>query len=223
MIEKASIIREKRKSVKITISREGDITIYCPYGLALDKVESILKSKEKLLEKKINKARVLSSKFSSVMKLENILLFGKEYVIVPTNKVSKPSFTEEYFLLPKKYYESGKTTFYIKKIVKEIADRVIVKRFKDIIQNYKYDVSKIIIGSYRAKWGSCDRFGVIKLNWRLAMVKPKLIDFVIFHELTHLKELNHSPRFYMELEKVCPTWKESRDELKNYAFLLEMY
>ena len=180
MIEKASIIREKRKSVKITINREGDITVYCPYGLALEKVESILKSKERLLEKRINKAKILSSKFSSVMKLESILLFGKEYVIVPTNKISKPSFTEEYFLIPKKYYEANKTSYYVKKVVKEIADRVIIKRVKDIIKNYKYDVSKIIIGSYRAKWGSCDRFGVIKLNWRLAMVKPKLVDFVIY-------------------------------------------
>ena len=223
MLEQTSIIREKRKTVKITIDREGNLTVYCPFGLSLKKVEEILQSKRSLLERKVNKAKMLTSKFAKIINMEHILLFGNEYIIVPTTKVSKPCFTDEYFLIPKKFYDAGKVSFYIKKVVKEIAERVVVKRFKDIIQNYKFDVSKVIIGSYRAKWGSCDRFGVIKLNWRLSMVQPKLIDFVIFHELTHLKELNHSPKFYRELEKICPSWKESRDELKNYSFLLELY
>ncbi len=224
MLEQASIIREKRRTIKITINREGNLIIYCPYGVSAQKLEEILLSKRNILEKKISKTKSITSKYSKIINMENILLFGKEYIVVPTTKVTKPCFTDEYFLLPKKYYDAGKTAYHIKKVTKDIAERVIVKRFKDIVQCYKcIDVSKVIIGNYRAKWGSCDKFGVIKLNFRLAMVDAKLIDFVIYHELTHLKELNHSPRFYRELEKLCPDWKESRERLKTFSFLLELY
>ncbi len=224
MIEQASIIREKRRTIKITINREGDLIVFCPYGVTTQKIDEILNSKKNILDKKINKIKSISSQYSKVIHQENILLFGKEYIIVPTTKVSKPCFTEEYFLIPKKYFESEKTSYYIKKTIKDIAERVVVKRFKDIVQCYKFtDANKIVIGNYRAKWGSCDKFGVIKLNFRLAMVDAKLIDFVIFHELTHLKEMNHSPKFYKELEQLCPNWKESRERLKTFSFLLELY
>lgn len=224
MLEQASIIREKRKSIKITISREGNLIIFCPYGISTQKIETILESKKNLLEKKIAKTKTISNRYSKIINQENLLLFGKEYIIVPTTKVSKPCFTDEYFLLPKKYFDSGKSSFYIKKVVKDIAERVVVKRFNDIVNCYNFaDANKVVIGNYRAKWGSCDKFGVIKLNFRLAMVDAKMIDFVIFHELTHLKEMNHSPKFYKELEKICPTWKDSREKLKTYSFLLELY
>ena len=223
MVEKTSIIREQRKTVKICINKQGEITVYCPLKLPLSKIDDILRDKEQLLERKILKIKALSSKFSKIISKENILLFGKEYIIVPTTKVSKPAFTEEYFLLPKKYNTQDKVNFCIKKTIKNIADNVLTKRISDILACYKFDVSKVIIGSYRAKWGSCDKFGVIKLNWRLACVSPNLIDFVIYHELTHLKELNHSQKFYQELEKICPAYKKNRAELNNYSFLLELY
>ena len=224
LLEQASIIREKRRTIKITINREGNLIVFCPFGISTIQIEKILSSKKNVLEKKVIKAKAIASKYSKIINQENILLFGKEYIIIPTTKFSKPSFTEEYFLVPKKYYNVEKMTYCIKKTVKDIAERVVVKRAQDIARIYNYkDVNKIIIGDFRAKWGSCDQFGVIKLNYKLAMLDPKLIDFVIFHELTHLKEMNHSSRFYSELEKICPDWKSSREVLKVYSFLLELY
>ena len=224
MLEQASIIRQKRQTIKITIQDNGELVIYTPYGIKYDKIEQILRAKKPLLDKKIASIKQNSSKFSKIIKKEAILLFGKEYLIVPTTKVKKACFSEEYFLVPKKYFEEGKTQFIIKKSIKEIAERVILRRMQDILAYYKtYEVSRIILGSFKAKWGSCDSFSVIKLNWKLAMLPQKLVDFVLFHELTHLKELNHSKNFYYELSKVCPNWKTCRDELKNYSFVLSLY
>lgn len=223
MLEQASIIREKRKNIRITVNREGNIVVYCPFGISYQQIETLLKSKQKLLEKHSNRIKTINSKFSKIINMETILLFGKEYYIVPTIKVNKPSFTNNYFLIPKKINENGKTAYYIKKVIKEISERIIVKRINDIIKAYNFDVSKVIIGSFKSKWGSCDNFNVIKLNWKLAMLDTKIIDFVIFHELTHIKELNHSKKFYNELSKICPDWKETRESLKNYSFLLNLY
>lgn len=223
MLEQASIIREKRKTIKISISNDGKLVVYCPFGLSYEKIDEVLKSKQNILKKKLGKARAISEQYANILNNKSVLLFGKEYEILVTNKVKKPCFTENSFLISPKIFESNKTVYYIKKVEKEIAERVFPKRIRDILQNYKYNVSKIVIGNFKAKWGSCDNFSSIKLNWRLAMLPPKVVDFVIFHELTHLIELNHSKRFYFELEKVCPDWKESREELRNFNFLLSLY
>jgi predicted metal-dependent hydrolase len=223
MLEQASIIREKRKTIKITISNSGELVVYCPYGIAFEKIDAILRSKENLLKKKLSRTKMISNQFANVIANKSVLLFGKEYEILVTNKVKRPCFTDDNFLVTQKVFDGKKTNFYIKKAEKEIAERVLVQRIRDILQNYSYKISKITIGNFKAKWGSCDNFCTIKLNWRLAMLPPKVVDFVLFHELTHLIELNHSKKFYYELEKVCPTWKESRQELKNYNFLLSLY
>lgn len=223
MLEQASIIREKRKSIKITISNDGKLIVYCPFGLSYEKIDEVLRTKENLLKKRLTNTKSLSTKYSSILENKSVLLFGKEYEIVVTSKVKKPCFTDDKFLITQKIFDGNKTSFYIKKVEKEIAERVFVKRIRDILQNYEYNVSKIVIGNFKAKWGSCDNFNTIKLNWRLAMLPPKLVDFVIFHELTHLLELNHSKRFYYELEKVCPMWKESRQILRDFNFLLSLY
>ena len=58
---------------------------------------------------------------------------------------------------------------------------------------------------------------------RLNGLKPELVDFVILHELSHTKEMNHSEKFYMVLSQMVPRWKDNRKELKKYNFLLNLY
>jgi predicted SprT family Zn-dependent metalloprotease len=79
----------------------------------------------------------------------------------------------------------------------------------------------------KTRWGSCTGHGAITLNSRLVELPVDLIDYVILHELCHLREMNHGPRFYALLEGVCPTWKAQRaayeahrDLTLRYAFHL---
>lgn len=67
----------------------------------------------------------------------------------------------------------------------------------------------------RTRWGSCSRQSGIRLNWRLIHLPLELIDYVVVHELSHLKEMNHSPRFWAEVAKLCPDWRARRSELKH--------
>lgn len=69
--------------------------------------------------------------------------------------------------------------------------------------------------SARTRWGSCNHRGEIRLHWRLMQAEPALIDYVIAHELAHIIELNHSPRFWAQVERACPDWRRARARLKN--------
>lgn len=71
------------------------------------------------------------------------------------------------------------------------------------------------LSSARTRWGSCSPRGEIRLNWRLIHLPLHLIDYVIAHELAHLQEMNHSPRFWQEVGRLYPQWQSARRELQQ--------
>ena len=78
-------------------------------------------------------------------------------------------------------------------------------------------VPQLGLSSARTRWGSCSHDGGIRLNWRLIHLPLYLIDYVVAHEMAHLIEMNHSPAFWSEVEKLYPDWQAARDELKQRA------
>lgn len=73
------------------------------------------------------------------------------------------------------------------------------------------------LSSARTRWGSCSRQGGIRLNWRLIHLPPHLGDYVAVHELAHLHEMNHGPRFWDWVARACPDWRLARSELRQAA------
>lgn len=76
------------------------------------------------------------------------------------------------------------------------------------------------LSSARTRWGSCSARGQINLNWRLIWLPLPVIDYVVCHELAHLKEMNHSPRFWSVVEQLCPDWRALRLELRQRGRLI---
>jgi len=74
--------------------------------------------------------------------------------------------------------------------------------------------SGIRIGSAKKSWGSCTAKGLLTFSWRLMMAPPGAIEYVVVHELSHLKQLNHSKAFWAVVEGVMPDWKDRRKELR---------
>lgn len=75
----------------------------------------------------------------------------------------------------------------------------------------------VALSTARTRWGSCSSATGVRLNWRLVHLPPHFADYVVAHELSHLIEMNHSARFWRVVERVCPNWRETRDELKRRA------
>lgn len=79
------------------------------------------------------------------------------------------------------------------------------------------EVPPITLSSARTRWGSCNSRGEIRLNWRLIQAPPHIIHYVVAHELAHLKEMNHSPKFWAIVGKLCPDYLAARHELKTMS------
>jgi len=82
------------------------------------------------------------------------------------------------------------------------------------------DLKSVSVRNQRARWGSCSAAGGVSLNWRLVQTPDTVRDYIIYHELMHLKEMNHSERFWTRVEEVCPWWKDAERWLKRNGSLL---
>ena len=81
-------------------------------------------------------------------------------------------------------------------------------------------VKQVTVRNQRSRWGSCSAAGTISLNWRLVQAPEAVRDYIIYHELAHLWEMNHSDRFWARVETVCPGWREAERWLKRSGSLL---
>lgn len=83
-----------------------------------------------------------------------------------------------------------------------------------------FDNGQIVIRTQYARWGSCSSKGNLNFNCLLALVPPEVLDYVFVHELCHRKELNHSARFWNEVEQILPGYKAQRKWLKEHGSTL---
>ena len=82
------------------------------------------------------------------------------------------------------------------------------------------DVKLVTVRNQRSRWGSCSANGTISLNWRLVQTPDLVRDYIIYHELMHLREMNHSERFWARVSEVCPSWREAERWIKRNGALV---
>ena len=79
----------------------------------------------------------------------------------------------------------------------------------------RMNVTRVSVRDQRSRWGSCTIGGVVSLNWRLILTPESVRDYIIHHELMHLREMNHSARFWACVEEVSPDWREAEAWIKR--------
>jgi predicted metal-dependent hydrolase len=82
------------------------------------------------------------------------------------------------------------------------------------------EVTHVTVRNQRSRWGSCSANGSISLNWRLVQTPEFVRDYIIYHELMHLREMNHSARFWARVEEVCPGWRDAERWIKRNGALV---
>ena len=82
---------------------------------------------------------------------------------------------------------------------------------------------RILVRNQRRRWGSCGPDGTLRFNWRLAMLHPSLLDYVVVHELTHLEVLHHGVAFWRALERVMPDYRARQERMKHVAGIFPVF
>ena len=99
--------------------------------------------------------------------------------------------------------------------LRDRARRELPARLRELAAGHGLEVARISVRNQRWRWGSCSRKGRICLNWRLVQMPDSVRDYVMIHELMHLKRMDHSPKFWRLVAAACPDFKAARAWLRK--------
>jgi predicted metal-dependent hydrolase len=102
---------------------------------------------------------------------------------------------------------------------KETARALVNTRLAYFNEHYKLPVGRVAIRNQKTRWGSCSKKGNLNFNYRLALIEPTLADYVVVHELCHIKEFNHSKQFWDLVAEKVPDHRTHRVKLKKAFYL----
>ena len=103
--------------------------------------------------------------------------------------------------------------------LQQLAQKELPVRLFDLAALHQLPARRVTIRNQRTRWGSCSHNGTISLNWRLIQAPPFVRDYICLHELAHLRQMNHSRRFWEEVARLCPDYKVAERWIKEHALL----
>ena len=219
------VVRTNRKrSISIHMHGKG-IRIRVPKFLSDSRIRSILKERSPWIIKKLKeKSGQPPKKPKQYVNGELFPYLGKNYFLkIIDGKKKVIALEKEFFLVT-----TGKT----KKPVEEVIKSQLTAWYRDQAEKHLKECTakwaKVIgvepttvkIKNYKARWGSCSIKGDITYNWQIIFAPEHIIDYVVVHELCHIIEHNHSPRYWEKVASFMPKWKVSRDWLKRNDIII---
>ena len=217
------IVKEKRRTIKLTLTDDGNIKIHAPNYTTTHEINSFINSKKNWITKRQKKLNEYKKPcFKTLREGDKCLYMGKLYTLqINTGKKTNITIERDNLILNKRSPDLDTKETLIKcykLLAKDILpDRVHIHAMK---MSYKYN--QIRIKSSKTRWGSCSSKKNINLNWALLMAPMNVLDYVVIHELCHLKEMNHSRKFWDLVKKYDPNYKEHINWLKNHQHWLKI-
>ena len=198
----------KAKYLRLQINHANGLEVILPKRYRHEKAEDFILQKKNWILKHLKEKQKAGFYFlGREIKVQiNYDLFVKKPQIIYSNQKLIANIPAGYTFTQDEIYNfwlKHKSKIYIPKRVKELSS----------LTSFNYN--RITIRSQKTRWGSCSAKGSLSFNYRLIRFNEKVVDYVITHELCHLKELNHSKRFWKLVEKFCPDYKSLKRELKS--------
>ncbi len=226
---KYTIIYSNRKTVSICIDKDGSVSVRAPQFIRKKEIENIIKQKMGWIQKKQQQVIERNCIGQNNVKRtyednSNMPFLGKEYLLhfVQNSKIDTPvvEFYDNHFRVQINIFDKNKVklafkTWYLNKAKEILKDRIIY--YQNIIQE---PFGTVRIKEQKSCYGSCSSKRNLNFNWKCVLAPLEVLDYIVIHELCHLKELNHSRRFWSEVEKIMPDYKLHKQWLKEHPLEL---
>ena len=219
-----SLIFSARKQLKITVFPDGCVSVESPRGRSEDEVAKILRRQARWIAKQ----RIHFEKYQPLptprqyISGETHRYLGKQYRLRVRQGSAESVKLSGGFLsaMVADVRGVGRVRELVESWYKARAEDVFERRVTachDRVKRYGIPFPVLRIRKMRTRWGSCRSRGVVTLNTELVRLPTLCIDYLIIHELCHLKIHNHSPAFYRLLDKCLPDWSARRERLNLTA------
>jgi len=208
--------RARRISLRIESSEKIILTL--PRWATLQQGRAFLLQQRKWIEKRIENSPPVIDLITHLQTGGQIWLSShpRTLNLIDVNKMAKFShqicYDQITLNIPKNSLGADEEVFsFLQALAKEnLTNRVFI-----LSKKFGFNVKKVRVGNQKSRWGSCSSKGTISLNWRLLLLNYTLGQYVILHELAHLKHMNHSLAFWQYLEFICPGARVQDRELRD--------
>ncbi|MFH1259108.1 MAG: SprT family zinc-dependent metalloprotease [Elusimicrobiota bacterium] len=216
--------RSKRWTVSLFVDPKEGVYLRAPFGLSLDSLSKLVYQKGIWILKKQRQIAELSESIpiKEFVSGESYLYLGRQLrlKILTSKKTSKPGVTakEGRFIvrLNARYSGAGKKRVIRNALIqwyKNKAANILGNRIRCYAPKLNVSCSKLILANQSKRWGSCSHDGNIRLNWHILMAPVVLGDYIVAHELCHLRFKNHSQSFWKLLGNIMPDYEVRRKRL----------
>ena len=222
MIIEYQIKYSNRKTLNISVERDRSIIVRAPHYLTAEKIDKVVQSKRQWIKEKLNHTQKypLISENKEFVSGETLMYLGKNYqLLVIDDEIEGIEFDQRFRISKSNQLKANELfkKWYLSQALKKI-EPLATKYAKSL--GVEYNQFKTSEMKYR--WGSCTPANNIIFNWRIIKAPMYVLEYLVAHELVHLLEDNHTPRFWNILSIQVPNYEKAKNWLKKNGQLLEV-
>jgi predicted metal-dependent hydrolase len=211
--------RKRRKTISLQISDKSELVIAAPHFTPISEIKRFVQEKQNWIHQAIqkNKEELIKNKAKEYISGERFYYLGESFPLeafFEQNEREGLVFWDNRFYLNAPDVEAKKRKYFIK-WYKSKAREYFAERVKFYSRELNLRAKSVRVTSAGKCWGSCSGKDNLSFSFRLIMAPPHVIDYVIVHELMHIKEKNHSSRFWHLMESAMPQYKLHRRWFKD--------
>ncbi len=217
-----------RDTTDIVIERDGIVAVRPPADYTPEQVDAVVESKRMWIYRNLAEWKDLNA--SSVVREwvngETFLYLGRAYRLsLVSDQACALQLKEGRFCLSRTVVEQGGTEAARRAFESYFSNKGL-RRFNERINYFGpkvgVQVAGIKVKEMGYRWASCGKTGVLNFHWKCMMAPPKIIDYIVVHELCHFHHRNHTDAFWNEVDKVMPDYRERKEWLRKYGAGLDI-
>jgi predicted metal-dependent hydrolase len=211
----------RAKRVRLEVRQQTGLTIVVPHFYEMGRLHGLLQSKERWISRNLSRYchfQSLSAK-KELRSGDTVPYLGRDLELVKREKHDDGddvTLEANKLAVSPDLFKDGILELALEQWYRAEAAKLINEKAYKLSSNMGISYKRIVIRSQKTRWGSCSQRKNLSFNWKLIMAPEPVIDYVIIHELTHLKEMNHSKRFWKLVAQYCPGWREHKKWLKQH-------
>ena len=208
--------RRQRRTVGLKITENG-LVIHAPKRISQSHLESIIVLKADWIRKKLE--TLIENKLPEMQWRhgETLLFMGNTISLAVEHDIRSKAVEYEPGVLQLAMPNHHDQTLIARKVIQWYKKQALVdftRRLEIFSSKLGVSFTSFNLSNAGSRWGSCNSRKEIRLNWRLLQAPPHIINYVVCHELAHLKEMNHSAKFWATVASIYPDYKLAEKELK---------
>ncbi len=206
-----TLLRQNRRTLSIYIQQNGDVLVKAPKNMPYEKIQGFVMQKSGWIVKKQQTAFERTNLLPQLKTGEKLQIAGQEYTLNLYNGI-KTCENNNVLYLPNQSAKSSLKQFCALKFKNYLLQKVTL-----IASQNGFKFNGIRLSNASKRWGSCSAQNNLSFNISLCLLPESVIEYVIYHELCHIREKNHGKRFYALLQSLLPDYKQRVQDLKNYS------